>query len=196
MKRALILIILVSLSTLVSAQEGFQECIKNILTNPDSIKSFENFTEGWKKCVLEKPVPDISFQTISGNKVETKSLRGKVVVLNFWYMTCAPCISELQALNKLVREYKNKDVMFFGITYETVKTLKSEFFSNYKFDFTIVPDAKTITEMFAAGYPTTYIIDKNGIIKDVWNGGATDNTAETAAYWKAKPVIDELLNEK
>jgi len=86
--------------------------------------------------------------------------------------------------------------MFFGITYDNLKTLKSEFLPKYRFDFDIVSDSKSITEMFSAGYPTTYIIDKNGIVKAVWSGGFIGKEAETDIYLKAKPVIDKLLKIK
>jgi len=196
MKRTLTLLILVSSATFLSAQEGFGDCIMSSLMNVDStVKDTVYNSRNWKDCVLDKPVPDINLTTITGQKFQLKRMKGKVIVLNFWFTHCIPCIEELPALNKLVKAYRNKDVVFFGITYDNVKTLKSDFLPKYKFDFNIVSDSKSITEQFSAGYPTTYIIDKNGIVKAVWSGAAVGKDAETAAYLKAKPVIDELLKQ-
>ncbi|MEJ0102303.1 MAG: TlpA disulfide reductase family protein [Bacteroidota bacterium] len=197
MKRIFILLMLISGGGILSAQEKFGDCIVSALTNVDSMVNDTIYnSRKWKDCVMEKPIPDISFKTISGKDFDTKKLKGKVVVLNFWFIECQPCIAELPALNKLVKEYNNKDVLFFGITYQSLKSLNADFFPKYKFDFDIVQDAGNITEQFAAGYPTTYIIDKNGIVKAVWNGGFTGKEAEMDIYLKAKPVIDELLNKQ
>ena len=196
MKKLSILLILVLSVTFLSAQKGFGECIMSSLMNVDSTVNDTIYnSRNWKNCVLEKPVPDIEFKTISGKTFQMKNLKGNVIVLNFWFTACVPCIQEIPALNKLVKQYKNKKVLFFGITYDNLKTLKSEFLPKHQFNFNIVSDSRSITEMFSAGYPTTYIIDKNGIVKEVWSGVPTGDTAETDAYLKAKPVIDELLNK-
>jgi peroxiredoxin len=180
----------------LSAQKGFGDCILKALTNVDSTVGDTSYNSlKWQDCVLNKPVPDIQFKTVSGRSVEFRQLKGKVVVLNFWFTACPPCLAEIPALNKLVKEYKNKGVVFFGITYDSYKTLKSKFFPKYKFDVDIVSDVKSITDQFSAGYPTTYIIDKKGVIRYVWTGGFAEEDAETGAYLKAKPMIDELLNK-
>jgi len=139
-------------------------------------------------------MPDFTAKTISGNTITMKELKDKVVVINFWFIDCHPCIAELPALNKLVEDYRDKNVVFLAITYETLKRLNEDFFPKYKFDFTIMPDAKAVTHMFnASGYPTTYIVDKKGIINTAWCGGSINEAAKTEAYLKAKPIIDELL---
>lgn len=193
MKKLLILILFVCISVVLSAQKGFKGCIDSINTRTDTAVDFVYLMEKWKDCVIGKPLPDINFKTVAGKKVSAKGLKGKVVVLNFWFIECHPCIAELPALNKLVNEYKNKEVLFYGITYQPLTTLKRDFFPKYKFDFQIVADATNITDEFAAGYPTTYIVDKNGIIKAAWNGGIEGEQAETQMFLKAKPIIDELL---
>jgi thiol-disulfide isomerase/thioredoxin len=52
-------------------------------------------------------------------RIETKDLEGKVIVINLWFTTCHPCIAELPALNKLVKEYKDKNVVFLGLSTDT-----------------------------------------------------------------------------
>ena len=126
--------------------------------------------------------------------VEFDKLKGKIIVINFWFIGCHPCIAELPALNKLVKEYQGTGVVFLAFTWETVASIRKDFLSKYKLDFTILPEAnELISKVSGSGYPTTYILDKKGIIKEAWNGGSTDETAKTEAYLKAKPIIDELL---
>lgn len=193
----LIFILIVVFVKPVSAQIGFGDCIIKALTNVDSAVDDTIFNSlKWQDCVLNKPVPDVKFTTIEGKVIELKKLRGKVVVFNFWFSACQPCIEEIPALNRLAKEYKNKGVEFFGITYDSYKTLKLQFLPKYKFDFNIVCDVKNLTEEFSAGYPTTYIIDQEGIVRLVWSGGFIGEEAKTGAYLKAKPIIDDLLSMK
>ena len=197
MKRMVIFILIGLLAKGASTQERFGDCIVSSLINVDSTVGDTIYNSlKWQDCVMNKPVPDIKFTTITGKHVELKKLQGKVVVLNFWFSACLPCVEEIPALNRLAKEYKNKGVEFFGITYDSYKTLKSQFLPKYKFDFNIVCDVKNLTETFSAGYPTTYIIDQKGIVRMVWSGGFIGEEAKTAAYLKAKPMIDELLSQK
>jgi len=148
----------------------------------------------WHDCVLGKQIPDFSVTTISGEKIETQKLRGKVLVIDFWMIDCYPCIAELPYLNQMVEEYKNKNVVFLAITFETLTRLNSDFFPKYKFDFSIVSDAKSVIDSFGgSGYPKTFIFDKTGKIKEVWPGGFTNEKNKNDMYLNAKPIIDKLL---
>ena len=178
-----------------SSQESFGDCIKNTWAHMDSlVKLGKNPLTVWKDCIIGKQMPDLNAVTLTGDTIQMNKLKGKIVVINFWFIGCHPCIAEMPALNKLAEEYKNKDVVFYAITWETAKRIHDDFLSKYKLDFIIVPDAeKVINELAGSGYPTTYIINQQGKIKDVWNGGRTDALAVKEYYEKAKPLIDELL---
>jgi peroxiredoxin len=139
-------------------------------------------------------MPHLLLKTITGEMIDTKDLKGKVVFINLWYTACAPCMAEVPALNLLAQEYSNKDVAFIGITTDTKQTLDSDFFPKHKLDFVIIPDAlSTVEGIGVTGFPTTYIVDKNGNVVDAWVGGYTNEKAQTAAYLRAKPIIDKLL---
>jgi len=180
------------------AQKTFSDCsdslswhIKHNTFTPDVFIK-------WNDCIKGKEMPFLSLQTISGEKIETKDLKGKVIVINLWFTSCHPCIAEIPALNKLVKEYKDKNVVFLGLSTDTKEMLDSDFFPKYKFDFTIIPNARNIVaeKIGQTGFPTTYIIDKKGRVIDAWVGGPTGKEAETEVYLKAKPIIDGLLAVK
>jgi peroxiredoxin len=193
MKNTVYIVLLALLANSAAAQNEFQECAKKIFLFTDTAATRSE----WQNCVSGKQIPDFSVTTISGKKIKTEELRGKVLVINFWFIDCHPCIAELPALNKLADDYKDKNVVFLAITYETIKRLNADFFPKYKFDFTMVSEAGSVIKMFGGtGYPTTYIIDKKGKIKEAWAGGPTDEKAETEAYLKSKPIIDELLKDE
>jgi peroxiredoxin len=199
MRKVITIISFVFASQVSFAQQTFSECFdtlyyqRNYHWAHDSIASTEP-NETWSDCIKGKEMPYLSLKSISGEKIETKGLKGKVLVINLWFTTCHPCIAELPALNKLVKEYKDKNVVFLGLSTDTKEMLDRDFFPNYNFDFKIISGAGDIVEKIGhTGFPTTYIVDTKGKVIDAWIGGSTGKDAETAAYLRAKPIIDELL---
>jgi len=195
MPKVIIIVSFVFVAQISFAQKTFSECYDTLyqrLTHATS-RNISGMND-WQNCIKGKEMPYLSLQTISGEKIETKDLKGKVIVINLWFTTCHPCIAELPALNKLVKEYKDKNVVFLGLSTDTKEMLDRDFFPNYKFDFKIIAGANDIVEKIGqTGFPTTYIIDTKGKVIDAWIGGFDGKEAETAAYLKAKPIIDELL---
>ena len=179
----------------LSGQENISDCIKNAFIHADSVdKLGKNPLLAWKECVLGKQIPEINATTMIGDSIQIEKLKGKIVLINLWFIECHPCIAEMPAINQLAEEYKNKDVVILAITYETKQRVQNDFLKKYKLDCLIIPDARNIiNKIGGSGYPTTFIVNRNGIIKEVWSGGRTDGQAVKEYYAKAKPIIDELL---
>lgn len=72
-------------------------------------------------------VPNFNVRTINGESVTLSELKGKVVVINFWFEACAPCIAEIPALNRLKEDYRTKDVDQSGCTLNRSRTKSSGF---------------------------------------------------------------------
>lgn len=160
-------------------------------------KKFEQMNNEWAECVRGQKAPLSSFQALNGKVYDIASLSGKVVVINFWFMSCVPCRAEMPALNRLVSEYKEKEVIFLGISPDKTEQIKPAFFKQNPFDFTIVPNAQTAADSFyITGYPTTYILNQQGIIQQAWIGFTASGMDQLAPYHKAKVVIDQLLIDK
>ena len=99
---------------------------------------------------------------IDGNKISLKSLKGKIVVLNFWFTQCRPCIIEMPKLNELVKKYK--DVVFISITFDKKDVVK-KFLSNREFNYSHITDNETILSDYnVSTFPTHIIIDQKGEI--------------------------------
>lgn len=117
-----------------------------------------------------KPIaPPFSLTSLKGEKFELAALRGKVVVLNFWFTGCAPCVAEFRKLNGLVNKFKNKEVVFIAPTWDNVTTLK-RFLKEHRFRYHIVPNAGSlIVSTYSDGsrnvvFPTHIVINKEGEI--------------------------------
>lgn len=195
MRPTIFIVLLLSLSTALSAQQELGDCVRARFNNMDSlIKKGKNPLEDWVECVINKPMPPLVMRTIDGDTIRLEDLSGKVIVLNFWSIDCRPCIAEMPGMNKLVKDFRDKDVVFLAMTWETVKRLREDFFPRFHFDFIIIPDVMPlIGRVWGSGFPTTYILNKKGIIKKAWSAGRTDEKAGKEYYEKAKETIDKLL---
>jgi len=120
-----------------------------------------------------KPFPTFIAENEQG-KINNDSLRGKVVLINFWFEGCHPCLAEFGALNELAEKLKgNKDFEFISFTWdnaETIKRVKEE----YQLQFQVFYSKECNRLNLRLGYPTTMILDRQGIIKYVVNGGSLD----------------------
>ena len=67
-----------------------------------------------KSDLIGKKADPFSVTDINGNTISLESLKGKIVVINFWFVECKPCIMEIPELNKIVDLYKDKEVVFLG----------------------------------------------------------------------------------
>ena len=85
--------------------------LKLIVCRP-AVKKEKAFLSGG--ITDEHKYADLSLTTIDGEKYDTTSLKGKVVVLNFWFVDCPPCRKEIPELNKLVKKYDKKRHCFFS----------------------------------------------------------------------------------
>ena len=88
----------------------------------------------------KRAAPAFSVTSLEGERFELATLRGKVVVLNFWFTGCAPCVAEFSELNGLVKKFKDKGVVFIAPTLDNVTTLKP-FLKEHRFRYRVVASA-------------------------------------------------------
>lgn len=117
------------------------------------------------------PVPNLSIETLDGNTHNLGSLRGNIVVLNWWHIRCSPCIEEMPGLNDLVEKYASDRVIFLAIADNTPAELK-EFFKNHKFDYQITLCSDRLRETLGRVYPRHIIIDATGVVVYNQTGGS------------------------
>ncbi len=102
---------------------------------------------------------------MQGNTYSNKDLKGKVVVFNFWFIGCVPCVEEMPVLNKLVEKYKDQDVVFLAVTYDK-KSEVSTFLKNHEFDYQIIPEnTQFAIDYSLMAYPDHMIVDKKSVIQ-------------------------------
>ncbi|WP_126973192.1 redoxin domain-containing protein [Gynurincola endophyticus] len=117
---------------------------------------------------------DFETKDVNGNKKTLASYKDKIIVLNFWFTECAPCIKEMPYLNSLTEKYKDKDIVFVSMTFNKQEEVK-KFLKKHTFKFENLTDAREIVEGYGvSSYPLTLIADKNKIIQYVRTGEANE----------------------
>jgi peroxiredoxin len=178
------------------SQNCFESCHQNLK------QSKLPFIEANEKIISELTgcqAPDFDVTTMDGERLKLKDLKGKIVVMNFWYTSCAPCIAEMPALNRLVNEYSKSDVIFISFVREQEdEATTKQLLIKTKFDYKVVSGKYPMTDKFCviSGWPMNIVLDKNGIVRRIFTGGYVDNRAETHAYNAMKPTIDQYLSVK
>jgi cytochrome c biogenesis protein CcmG/thiol:disulfide interchange protein DsbE len=118
---------------------------------------------------IGQKLSDFSFKDINGKNISLPELKGKPMVINFWFTSCAPCVAEIPGLNEMKTKY-DSSVNFLAITYEDQQTV-SNFLKKIPFNFKMVAGQQEFAEQYAIGYPTTLFINKEGIITGRMGGG-------------------------
>jgi peroxiredoxin len=118
-------------------------------------------------------VPDFTLASVSGKQIKFTDYRGKVVILNFWTKTCAPCLEEMPSLADLARSiHGRKDLAVVTIstdeTADDVRATLQSVLSGQQAPFEVLldPGGETVTGKFGTKlFPETWFIDNDGIIR-------------------------------
>ncbi len=131
--------------------------------------------------------PAIGLKHRGGKLLNLEELRGKVVLVDFWASWCAPCKEELPVLEKLHNQYKAKGLVIVGINIDNDAANMEDFLRRQKLSFTIVPDSKreVAARYEPAKMPSSYLIDKKGIVRHVHAGFKKGDAASIEAEIKA-----------
>ena len=130
----------------------------------EMMETYQNESASFDAALKGKPLPDFVFKDILGNTYTPEDIKGKVVVINLWFTSCAPCIKEIPELNELVKEYENNDaVLFLALALDEKGPRLDTFLETHVLNYSIVPSAQdyVVKKLQASSFPTHIVLDKN-----------------------------------
>lgn len=135
---------------------------------------------------------NFTLRDVHGKTVKLSALKGKVVLLDFWASWCAPCKKELPALDKLAAGYRGQDVVILTVNIDKNKANATKFLKKAKIKHLRVvlnPDGSVAGQYNLPTMPTSFVIDKRGIVRFVHDGYKPGDER------KFKKEIDQLLKK-
>lgn len=141
----------------------------------------------WKLLKPGQPAPEFSLKDSSGRALSLESLRGKLVLIDFWATWCAPCIAAMPHLKELNAQYKDKGLVVVSVTTRDPKGDPVAFMRKKGYTWRMVPKGDAAADAFRVhAVPTLYLLDEEG--KIIFR--------ETGLSESTKEVLDGLLKRR
>jgi peroxiredoxin len=139
--------------------------------------------EAWSGKSRGIKVPHISFNYLqTGEKISLEQLKGKEVLLNFWATWCLPCRVEIPEFMDLYSEHKSSGLEIIGVSLDGNGSAPVlAFIRDKKVNYPVVMADSSIMNKFdpVIAVPTSYLIDKNGVVFKKYSGLYLKSTFET-----------------
>ena len=126
---------------------------------------------------------DFSLQD-SDRKVDLNQFRGQVLVLNFWATWCPPCVEELPSLMNMQDRLRGRGVVVLGVSIDVDQAAYHRFLKERNVNFLTVldPEQKVAGMYGTSGWPETYIIDRQGVLRRKFIGPVDWNSQEVVQF--------------
>lgn len=122
--------------------------------------------------------PDFTLQTVSGDSLSLSDLRGQVVLINFWATWCGPCRLEMPAIQA---RYNDGGFAVLAVNFDESAPQVQTFVDEFEITFPALLDpGGNVQELYRVrGYPTTFFVDADGVIRVVHIGGMSEEQLDT-----------------
>jgi cytochrome c biogenesis protein CcmG/thiol:disulfide interchange protein DsbE len=130
---------------------------------------------------------DFTLQTLDGRSVKLSDYRGQVILLNTWASWCPPCRAEMPDLEAYYREHKEDGFVVLAVNDEESDSTVANFIQAQGFTFPVLldSDGKVMSQYGVRGLPTSFFIDRSGMVRGVWSGQLSPE--------RLKQIVDPLL---
>jgi len=151
-------------------------------------------TAGTHAAAIGEPAPVCRLNSLQGSQpIDTTSLKGSVVYVDFWASWCAPCRKAFPFMNAMTRDFGERGFAIVGINVDEHAADALEFLSRYPARFSLAWDASgECAKAFGVqGMPSSYVIDRGGVIRYLHVGfrpGAADDVRRAVEQALSEPV--------
>jgi thiol-disulfide isomerase/thioredoxin len=119
-----------------------------------------------RTATADKSAPDFTVSTIDGRSVSLASLKGKVVIIDFWATWCGPCVYEIPGFIRLYEKYKDRGLEIIGLSVDRNRSAVVDFARRKGINYHIAFADRDIQAKYGGiqAIPTTFFIDRDGNI--------------------------------
>lgn len=145
--------------------------------------------------------PDFLLEELNGGEIRLSDYRGQPVVLNFWATWCRPCRTEMPQFVAAYDRYRNQGLVIIGLNMQEGKAVVKPFADDFGMEFPIAidRDGEVGDRYRLLGLPTTFFIDREGVISSAFTGPFVEADRDTnvqgaIAQDELEKRIEEILN--
>ena len=131
--------------------------------------------------LVGKPAPALRLRDLDGKPVDSTSLAGKAVVVNFWNTWCVPCQEELPGLRRFADRHRDDpDVVIVGIVRDDTQSAVRKYVKAEGIDWIVTMDqgSRSALDFGTRGQPETFAVSANGVVAGAQIGPATERSLE------------------
>ncbi len=163
-----------------------------------------------KSALVDKPAPDFLLKNLDDKEVRLADFKGKVLILDFWATWCAPCVRQMPNYVALQSQYESKGFTMIGISTDEDAKVVRQFAKKHKLNFPLLMANEEVKRDYGGihAIPTTFVVDKHGIIRHYYRGGPPDElifqrhvqellgeeTSDTTIAEKRQDSVSEFKN--
>jgi len=137
-----------------------------------------------------RPAPSFDLADLNGGRASLASLKGKVVVLDFWATWCGPCLSELPDYVRFAERNRARGVEVIGVVFDSGQPKEiQDFVREHRVTYRQLLGNDDMAEAFGGnqGFPTTFVIDGSGVIRLTVLGSTQDK------FERLQKAVDQAL---
>ena len=132
-----------------------------------------NYSVSFAQVEEGQTAPGFSLKNLKGETVSLNDFKGKIVVLDFWATWCLPCRKSLPELAELEKKYRDKGVVFLGMSIDDQDSYDNQYVAEFKDRYKVAYQVLRADSGVVADYlgiekvriPTFLILDKEGIVR-------------------------------
>jgi peroxiredoxin len=132
--------------------------------------------------------PPLRLPALAGGEVDLASLRGRLVVLNFWATWCPPCVQEMPSLERLHRALGKEGLSVVSVSVDEDEGVLRRFVQEHGVTFPVLrdPGGRLAAAYRTTGYPETFEIDAQGVVREHYVGPAEWATPEALEHFRKR----------
>lgn len=140
-----------------------------------------------------KPAPDVESLTLDGKKIKLSDYKGKVVLLDIWATWCGPCRAMIPHERDMVKNLKDKPFVLVSVSADDKKETLTAFLEKEAMPWVHWwdngPESAVLRKFRVRAFPTLYLIDHSGVIKQKWVGSPGNDKLDKAVNEAVEAAI-------